>query len=117
MLMFRVREEFVIHAKTNVNSVEVAGFSVGSERPSKEYKYSIRICAFIKDYGTRENYEKNFKVLNEDFVNALKTKLSVSDEDLPLYENKVNVILIDDIDDIEPMTWRKWHEERIKNRK
>ena len=55
--------------------------------------------------------------VREEFVNALKTKLSVSDEDLPLYENKVNVILIDGIDDTEPMTWRKWHEERIKNLK
>lgn len=115
MLMFRVREEFVIHANATVNSVEVVGFNVGSERPSKEHKASIRVCGFVKDYGTRENYEKNFKVLNEDFVNALKTKLSVSDEDLPLYENKVKVILLDGISDTVPMTFRQWHEERNKN--
>lgn len=113
--MFRVREEFAIHSETKVNNVEVAGFSVGSERPSKEHKYDIRICGFIKDYGTRENYEKNFKVLNEDFVNAIQKKLGVLDKDVPLYENKVTVILIDDTAE-EPMTWRKWHEERIKNR-
>lgn len=111
--MFRVREEFIIHAMANVNSVDVEGFHVSSAMPSKEHKARIRNCVFVKDYGSRENYEKNFKVLNEDFVNALKKKLGVSDEDLPVYESKVHVNLVDAYDDgKEPMTWQQWHEER-----
>ena len=111
--MFRVREEFVIYAKAEVSSVEVPGFNIGSVRPCKERKYDIRICGFIKDYGSRENYEKNFRILNEDFVNAIQKKLGVADEDLPVYERKVTVRLLDDKPE-EPMTWRKWHEERIR---
>ncbi len=110
--MFRVREEFVIATNANVGSAELAGFDLGSERPPcHEYHYSTRICGFTKDYGTRENYEKNFKILNDDFVNAIQKKLGVSDEDVPLYEKKVTVILLDDKPK-EPMTWKKWHEER-----
>lgn len=108
--MFRVREEFVIHAKAKVNSVEVKGFDLGSERPSKEHKCSVRVCGFIKDYGTRENYEKTFKILNEDFVNAIQKKLGVKDEDVALYENKVSVILLDDFE--KPKTFREWQKEK-----
>ena len=60
----------------------------------------------------REN-GKHLVMMSLDEYNAIQKKLGVADEDLPVYERKVTVLLLDDKPE-EPMTWRKWHEERIR---
>ena len=110
--MFRVAENFTIYNGNKLNG-SIKGLTVGEVK-----KHAImavkRECSFVKDYESRENYEKNFTVLNDDMVNIL-TQFGVSD--ISAYENKIEVVLLDEpktTTSEEPMTWRKWHEERIK---
>ncbi|MBQ5472831.1 MAG: hypothetical protein IIT58_12635 [Treponema sp.] len=93
--IYRVIETFVIPAIEGVEEVRKDGFVI-LKHESSEYDYPLFECSFWKDYGTRENYEKNFKVLNDEFVAALKKRLGVKDEDVPLYEDKVYVVLEDE---------------------
>lgn len=115
--MFRVSENFkVVNPKKLEKSIE--GLSVGDAKRNSPISV-IRGYTFTIDYGTKENYEKNFTVLNDKMTEVLdKLGVTVTYDKLD-----IKVVLIDEpkepksITSEEPMTWQKWHEERIKNRK
>ncbi len=92
--MFRVAEYFTIYNGNKLGS-PIKGLTVGEAK-----KHAIMVvkrgCSFVKDYESRENYEKNFTVLNDDMVNIL-TQFGVSD--ISAYENKIKVVLLDEVKD------------------
>ena len=107
--MFRVAEEFTVGKDINLKE-KIPGLSVG--KPTHKIGDGLfvvyRQCHFVKDYGTRENYEKNFKLLNDEMSNIL-FKLGV--KNIPSYEKRIKVYLLDEPVEV-PMTFRKWHEMR-----
>lgn len=115
--MFRVSENFkVVNPKTLEEPIE--GLSVGEAKRNSPISV-IRGYTLTIDYGTKENYEKNFTVLNDKMTEVLgKLGVTVAYDKLD-----IKVVLLDEpkepkpITSEEPMTWRKWHEERLKNLK
>lgn len=115
--MFRVAENFkVVNPKKLEEPIE--GLMVGEAKRNSPISV-ICGCTLTIDYGTKENYEKDFTVLNDKMVEVLgKLGVTVAYDKLD-----IKVVLLDEpkepkpIISEEPMTWRKWHEERIKNRK
>lgn len=115
--MFRVSENFkVVNPKILEEPIE--GLSVGEAKHNSPISV-IRGYTLTIDYGTKENYEKNFTVLNTKMVEVLgKLGVTVAYDKLD-----IKVVLLDEPKEPkpttseEPMTWRKCHEERIKNRK
>ena len=118
--MFRVSENFkVVNPKTLEEPIE--GLSVGEAKRNSPISV-IRGYTLTIDYGTKENYEKNFTVLNDKMTEVLgKLGVTVAYDKLD-----IKVVLLDEpkepkpITSEEPMTWQKWHkwhEERLKNLK
>ena len=106
--MFRVMEEFRVWG--GVKPVVVDGLSIGKPRRGDSFFCIVRDCIYVKDYDTRENYEKDFTVLNDDLVGILR-KLGYTDPKSHGFEKRVHVYLIDEPME-EPMTFRKWREIR-----
>jgi len=106
--MFRVMEEFRVWG--GVKPVVVDGLSIGKPRRGDSLFCIVRDCIYVKDYDTRENYEKNFTVLNDGLVEVLH-RLGFDDSKLQGFEKRVHVYLLDECME-EPMTFRKWREIR-----
>lgn len=107
--MFRVAEAFRVGK--DINLIEkIPGLHIG--KPTHKIGDGLfvvyRDCHFVKDYDTRENYEKNFMILNDEMTNIL-SRLGV--KNIPSYEKRIKVYLLDEPAE-EPMTFRKWHEMR-----
>lgn len=116
--MFRVAENFkVVNPKKLEEPIE--GLTVGEAKRNSPISV-VRGYTLTLDFETKESYEKDFKILNERMLEVLD-KLGVLEESVRNIEIKVS--LLDEpkaakpTSSEEPMTWRKWHEERIKNRK
>jgi len=119
--MYRVSRVFDIINRCKPKE-EIEGLFVG-EVVKHAIMATKRHCVYVKDYGTRENYEKNFELFDEDFMNVLlkiypekrkiedfeflQVKVNLNDE--PAEESKEN------IKEEEPMTFRKWSESRKNN--
>lgn len=115
--MFRVAENFkVVNPKKLEEPIE--GLTVGEAKRNSPISV-VRGYTLTLDFETKESYEKDFKILNERMLEVLD-KLGVLEESVRNIEIKVS--LLDEpkaakpTSSEEPMTWRKWHEERIKNR-
>ena len=86
--MYRVLESFwVYNGRKLIEPIE--GLSVG---PVEKHSFMVvrKPCLYIKDYGTRENFEKNFSVLNDEIIEILR-KLGVIEEVIPTYKDKIKV--------------------------
>ena len=91
--MYRVSQSFWIYnGRKLIEPIE--GLSVG---PAEKRSFMVvrKPCRYIKDYGTRENFEKNFSVLNDEIVEILR-KLGVIEEVIPTYKDKISVTLLDE---------------------
>ena len=91
--MYRVSQSFWIYnGRKLIEPIE--GLSVG---PAEKRSLMVvrNPCRYIKDYGTRENFEKNFSVLNDEIVEILR-KLGVIEKVIPTYKDKIKVKLLDD---------------------
>ena len=116
--MFRVAENFrVVNPKKLEEPIE--GLTVGEAKRSSPISV-VRGYTLTLDFETKESYEKGFKILNERMLEVLD-KLGVLGESVRNIEIKVSLLdepkAAKSTSSEEPMTWRKWHEERIKNRK
>lgn len=121
--MFRVMRYFDIYNTGNPKE-DIEGLFVGEAK-----KHSIMVikrhCQYIKDYGNFENYEKNFELFDEDFINVL-SKIFPNEKNNAKFKNiKVSISLMDAVkiesnDQLktdEKMTFRKWCENRSKENK
>ena len=81
--MYRVSQFFWIY---NGNSLRepIKGLYVG---PAEKRSFMVvrRRCRFVKDYGSRENYEKSFSVHNDE-INVHHAQLIFNTHN-PLYLN------------------------------
>lgn len=91
--MYRVSQFFWIYNGRKLNE-PIEGLYIG---PGEKHSFMIvrTPCRYIKDYGTRENFEKNFSVLNDEIVEILR-KLGVIEEVIPTYKDKISVTLLDE---------------------
>ena len=91
--MYRVSQSFWIYNGRKLNKT-IEGLYIG---PVEKRSFMVvrKPCRFIKDYGTRENFEKNFSVLNDEIVEILR-KLGVIEEVIPTYKDKISVTLLDE---------------------
>ena len=91
--MYRVSQSFWIYNGRKLNE-PIEGLYIG---PGEKHSFMIvrTPCRYIKDYGTRENFEKNFSVLNDEIVEILR-KLGVIEEVIPTYKDKISVTLLDE---------------------
>ena len=91
--MYRVSQSFWIYnGRKLIEPIE--GISVGSAE-KRSFMVVRKPCRYIKDYGTRENFEKHFTILNDEIVSILR-KLGVTEKVIPTYENKIRVTLLDE---------------------
>lgn len=111
--MFRVAEEFTVNA--NINEIEADGLSIGKKKKGQGLFVEVRDCVFVKDYESRANYDKTFKVLNDDLVDILKG-MGYGEESIENFGSRVKTRLLDEPAS-EPMTWRKWHEEKATGKR
>ena len=91
--MYRVSQSFWIYnGRKLIEPIE--GLSVG---PAEKRSFMVvrKPCRYIKDYGTRENFEKNFTILNDEIVSILRT-LGVTEKVIPTYKDKIRVTLLDE---------------------
>ena len=108
--MYRVSQFFWIY---NGNSLRepIKGLYVG---PAEKRSFMVvrRRCRFVKDYGSRENYEKSFSVHNDEINDILK-KLGVNSKSIPNY--KIDVRLEDEIINMKmTMNEAKYPVEKVK---
>lgn len=91
--MYRVSQSFWIYNGRKLNE-PIEGLYIG---PAEKRSFMVvrKPCRYIKDYGTRENFEKNFTILNDEIANILR-KLGVTEKVIPTYENKIRVTLLDE---------------------
>ena len=91
--MYRVSQSFWIYNGRKLNKT-IEGLYIG---PVEKRSFMVvrKPCRHIKDYGTRENFEKNFSVLNDEIVEILR-KLGVIEKVIPTYKDKIKVKLLDD---------------------
>ena len=108
--MFRVAEAFRV-GKDITLIEKIPGLHIGksTHKIGDGLFVVYRECHFVKDFGSRENYEQSFKILNDEMSNIL-SKLGV--KDISSYEKRIKVYLLDETVE-EPMTFRKWHEMRL----
>lgn len=91
--MYRVLESlWVYNGRKLIEPIE--GLSVG---PAEKRSFMVvrKPCRYIKDYGTRENFEKSFTILNDEIVNILR-KLGLTEKVIPTYKDKIRVTLLDE---------------------
>ena len=91
--MYRVLESlWVYNGRKLIEPIE--GLSVG---PVEKRSFMVvrKSCRYVIDFGTRENFEKNFSVLNDEIVEILR-KLRVIEKVIPTYKDKIKVKLLDD---------------------
>ena len=91
--MYRVSQSFWIYNGRKLNE-SIEGLYIG---PAEKRSFMVvrKPCRYIKDYGTRENFEKNFTILNDEIANILR-KQGVTEKVIPTYENKIRVTLLDE---------------------
>ena len=91
--MYRVLESFWVYNGRKLNE-PIEGLYIG---PVEKRSFMVvrKPCRYIKDYDTRENFEKNFSVLNDEIVEILR-KLGVIEKVIPTYKDKIKVKLLDD---------------------
>ena len=91
--MYRVLESFWVYNGRKVNE-PVEGLYIG---PVEKRSFMVvrKPCRYVIDFGTRENFEKNFSVLNDEIVEILR-KLGVIEKVIPTYKDKIKVKLLDD---------------------
>ena len=91
--MYRVSQSFWVYNGRKLNE-SIEGLYIG---PVEKRSFMVvrKPCRYIKDYGTRENFEKNFSVLNDEIVEILR-KLGVIEKVIPTYKDKIKVKLLDD---------------------
>lgn len=91
--MYRVLESFwVYNGRKLIEPIE--GLSVG---PVEKCSFMVvrKSCRYVIDFGTRENFEKSFTILNDKIVNILR-KLGVTEKVIPTYKDKIRVTLLDE---------------------
>lgn len=91
--MYRVLESFwVYNGRKLIEPIE--GLSVG---PVEKRSFMVvrKSCRYVIDFGTRENFEKSFTILNDEIVNILR-KLGVNEKVIPTYKDKIRVTLLDE---------------------
>ena len=91
--MYRVSQAFWVYNGRKLNE-PIEGLYVGSAE-KRSFMVVRRPCRYVKDFGTRENFEKNFTILNDEIVNILR-KLGVIEEVIPTYKDKIRVTLLDE---------------------
>ena len=91
--MYRVSQAFWVYNGRKLNK-PIEGLYVGSAE-KRSFMVVRRPCRYVIDFGTRENYEKNFTILNDEIVNILR-KLGVIEEVIPTYKDKIRVTLLDE---------------------
>ena len=91
--MYRVSQAFWVYNGRKLNE-PIEGLYVGSAE-KRSFMVVRRLCRYVKDFGTRENFEKNFTILNDEIVNILR-KLGVIEEVIPTYKDKIRVTLLDE---------------------
>ena len=91
--MYRVAQSFWVYNGHKLNE-PIEGLSVG---PVEQRSFMVvrRPCRYVKDYGTRENYEKSFTILNDEIVSILR-KLGAIEKVIPTYKEKIRVYLLDE---------------------
>ena len=91
--MYRVSQSFWVYNGRKLNE-PIEGLYIG---PVEKRSFMVvrKPCRYIKDYGTRENFEKNFSVLNDEIVEILR-KLGVTEKIIPTYKDKIRVTLLDE---------------------
>lgn len=91
--MYRVSQSFWIYNGRKLNE-PIEGLYIG---PVEKRSFMVvrKPCRYIKDYGTRENFEKNFSVLNDEIVEILR-KLGVIEKVIPTYRDKIRITLLDE---------------------
>lgn len=91
--MYRVLQSFWVY---NGRTLEepIDGLYVG---PVEKRSFMVvrKLCRYVKDYGTRKNYEKSFTILNDDITYILG-KLGVIEKVIPTYKDKIRVTLLDE---------------------
>ena len=91
--MYRVSQSFwVYNGRKLIEPIE--GLSVG---PVEKRSFMVvrKSCRYVIDFGTRENFEKSFTILNDEIVNILR-KLGVTEKVIPTYKDKIRVTLLDE---------------------
>ena len=90
--MYRVAQSFWVYNGRKLNE-PIEGLSVG---PVEKRSFMVvrRPCRYVKDYGTRENFEKSFTILNDEIVSILR-KLGVIEKVIPTYKDKIRVEFFD----------------------
>ena len=91
--MYRVLESlWVYNGRKLIEPIE--GLSVG---PVEKRSFMVvrKSCRYVIDFGTRENFEKSFTILNDEIENILR-KLGVTEKVIPTYKDKIRVTLLDE---------------------
>ena len=91
--MYRVSQSFWVYNGRKVNE-PIEGLYIG---PVEKRSFMVvrKSCRYVIDFGTRENFEKSFTILNDEIVNILR-KLGVTEEVIPTYKDKIRVTLLDE---------------------
>lgn len=91
--MYRVSQSFWVYNGRKVNE-PIEGLYIG---PVEKRSFMVvrKSCRYVIDFGTRENFEKSFTILNDEIVNILR-KLGVTEKVIPTYKDKIRVTLLDE---------------------
>ncbi len=91
--MYRVSQSFWVYNGRKVNE-PIEGLYIG---PVEKRSFMVvrKSCRYVIDFGTRENFEKSFTILNDEIVNILR-KLGVTEKIIPTYKDKIRVTLLDE---------------------
>ena len=91
--MYRVSQSFWVYNGCKVNE-PIEGLYIG---PVEKRSFMVvrKPCRYVIDFGTHENFEKSFSILNDEIVSILR-KLGVTEKVIPTYENKIRVTLLDE---------------------
>lgn len=91
--MYRVSQCFWVYNGRKVNE-PIEGLYIG---PVEKRSFMVvrKSCRYVIDFGTRENFEKSFTILNDEIVNILR-KLGVTEKVIPTYKDKIRVTLLDE---------------------
>ena len=91
--MYRVSQSFWVYNGRKLNE-PIEGLYIG---PVEKRSFMVvrKSCRYVIDFGTRENFEKSFTILNDEIVNILR-KLGVTEKVIPTYKDKIRVTLLDE---------------------
>ena len=91
--MYRVSQSFWIYNGRKLNE-PIEGLYIGPVE-NRSFMVVRKPCRYVIDFGTRENFEKNFTILNDEIVSILR-KLGVTEKVIPTYKDKIRVTVLDE---------------------